>query len=1114
MLVFINNKEINLLAQEGLLASELGNSKDLIKQRRIINRKIYKKCQRQFTQLNSEFVKEAVEEQGLNFSAGKSKFNPGTDTDINVLAPKGKSVTFKDIKAIDKRYQQKVRSHFKGQNLDLPPGRFNTDTDFMPNPSHTSQEDFAKSVDYINRHGGTAYPDMESALIQERLSSGNPLNLNDSGKFIDTMKDMGAAKVRKARDLRKTARLLRNSQPKRAQMLAAQARLNEYQAAKYYDRIEDVNSQLRHQFEIDVKASTGQGLDKAVDEIRRHKRWDSTHRQAQLVDNVYASALQRATDDSIDTFAAIARKHPKQAAKIQNILAKQISSLPPGRAGQALERIDSVMADVDSGFTKRLQARSRYLQKAAAANRWRHYKQLEGMADSIGNLSKVAVVVMSAGEALLIAHQGVSTTIKNTKATDTMWDYFRNCYYHAAWEGTGIGPAFEQAQQEELIRYTQEYEQGQDPSMVKHITFTLLKTGVYMGKDAVIGVMYLPDHIWEFFTQEKAMEGYARYQNEMATVLQEMILDRKELDQALENMKAMGLHDSDAMLYLNCLCSGCGGSLGGKYDPGFEGAGRGPCKCSGPLSSWQKPLPVNDKQSQIACFNKVTNIRHNQAQALFNQWNRRARLANANSVSKELHQLQQRAQDNEKMADSQETRELAEDFADIKELLLPEDANNIRGLVNPLLEDHAFDNFVAGNLQQGLKNIDAILGYMGTVNLAEEQRLEQLREQYAQWQQPWKQAKERHLPAIAKLLEQDRLQAAQQQLQAILRRMQNPPGELPPAQKDKDLMKLKQAVGQALAAQQPVSSRASDPESVSSRMPQWSKRPGDMSDWQVSKAKFQVSAKKISSAPGGDGATSYYEAPKRLLGDWTRAKHILLEKKSSGGRYYSGNHGDIGDVVLDGPGGRATFHLAEDHSGAWKKFRLPLEEGKWTLSKGADSLTQVVQHVGRFRIRAEYGYGKDTSALRGVSVVGEQKPIKAALKWRPEGKPVIKELHSIAAVENGPRNVSAFRVEGYMRLEWIRTYHWNHGKGASLGTIALRDDQNRLYGPWPAHGTEGQGGVVNAYWNAWPGVILLPGRYTIVDSDPDTWATNAQVKYRGIYKLKLQKMVNVSKSGE
>lgn len=41
-----------------------------------------------------------------------------------------------------------------------------------------------------------------------------------------------------------------------------------------------------------------------------------------------------------------------------------------------------------------------------------------------------------------------------------------------------------------------------------------------------------------------------------------------------------------------------------------------------------------------------------------------------------------------------------------------------------------------------------------------------------------------------------------------------------------------------------------------------------------------------------------------------------------------------------------------------------------------------------------------------------------------------------------------------------------------------------------AFGKKGQGGVPNAYWICKPGIVLAPGRYTVGDSDPATWAQN------------------------
>ncbi len=43
------------------------------------------------------------------------------------------------------------------------------------------------------------------------------------------------------------------------------------------------------------------------------------------------------------------------------------------------------------------------------------------------------------------------------------------------------------------------------------------------------------------------------------------------------------------------------------------------------------------------------------------------------------------------------------------------------------------------------------------------------------------------------------------------------------------------------------------------------------------------------------------------------------------------------------------------------------------------------------------------------------------------------------------------------------TYHY-FNNGTPPGTIALEASDGTVYGPWPAAGTEGQGGVADAYW--------------------------------------------------
>jgi hypothetical protein len=104
-------------------------------------------------------------------------------------------------------------------------------------------------------------------------------------------------------------------------------------------------------------------------------------------------------------------------------------------------------------------------------------------------------------------------------------------------------------------------------------------------------------------------------------------------------------------------------------------------------------------------------------------------------------------------------------------------------------------------------------------------------------------------------------------------------------------------------------------------------------------------------------------------------------------------------------------------------------------------------------------------------------------------------------VGNSPSMATSFTVKSPFMMTQIQTYHWNNGKGSSLGTIALRDQNGRLFGPWAASGTAGQGGVPNAFWTVKPGIELAPGTYTVVDSQPSTWSTNAASGKRGFVQV-------------
>ena len=109
---------------------------------------------------------------------------------------------------------------------------------------------------------------------------------------------------------------------------------------------------------------------------------------------------------------------------------------------------------------------------------------------------------------------------------------------------------------------------------------------------------------------------------------------------------------------------------------------------------------------------------------------------------------------------------------------------------------------------------------------------------------------------------------------------------------------------------------------------------------------------------------------------------------------------------------------------------------------------------------------------------------------------------NIAAVDNGPTRPTQVTFNRPYVVTYVMTYHWNYGRGARPGTVGLLHSSGKLYGPWQARGTPGQGGVPNAYWECAPNVVVPAGTYTVVDSDPATWAQNSGSGGAGIAQVK------------
>jgi hypothetical protein len=124
-----------------------------------------------------------------------------------------------------------------------------------------------------------------------------------------------------------------------------------------------------------------------------------------------------------------------------------------------------------------------------------------------------------------------------------------------------------------------------------------------------------------------------------------------------------------------------------------------------------------------------------------------------------------------------------------------------------------------------------------------------------------------------------------------------------------------------------------------------------------------------------------------------------------------------------------------------------------------------------------------------TSPLPKQEPAGTVLS-RAEEIEIFKNSND-GVVRAGSTKPVTFTLAQQTSISYIQTYHWDSGKPP--GEISLRGEDGTIYGPWKAVGTEGQGGMPNAYWEVTPNQSLKPGTYTVVDSDPGSWSTNDQM---------------------
>jgi len=159
-----------------------------------------------------------------------------------------------------------------------------------------------------------------------------------------------------------------------------------------------------------------------------------------------------------------------------------------------------------------------------------------------------------------------------------------------------------------------------------------------------------------------------------------------------------------------------------------------------------------------------------------------------------------------------------------------------------------------------------------------------------------------------------------------------------------------------------------------------------------------------------------------------------------------------------------------------EKHTLGVRLGVACQMMGSAGFTQWGQEN---RITVTYSSGGGTASH----------PTPTPARTSTQASTTIFDNGNAGGVQNHPTHATVFTLNRPTRITLIQDYHWNGGHGASPGTISLQSG-GRTIGTWRASGTKGQGGGF-VYWVCNPNVVLQPGTYTVVDSDPATWSQNS-----------------------
>jgi hypothetical protein len=210
-----------------------------------------------------------------------------------------------------------------------------------------------------------------------------------------------------------------------------------------------------------------------------------------------------------------------------------------------------------------------------------------------------------------------------------------------------------------------------------------------------------------------------------------------------------------------------------------------------------------------------------------------------------------------------------------------------------------------------------------------------------------------------------------------------------------------------------------------------------------------------------------------------------------------------------------TVYIRSDNtievwSGSTKEMR-----GTWTKSGGVYILNWINDATGDKYVdtltTSDDCQSVSGSNSQGLSISGT-KTSDAAPEMSSATPKVTEKINGVsnvisdnwnkAVVGNNPSCKPSFTIYESQMITYVDTYHWNDGKGTSVGgTISLKKDDGTIYGPWKVSTKPGMGGVPNAWWIVYPNEVIPAGKYTVEDSDTATWSQNSGSKGCGFSKI-------------